>query len=355
MAVGFPTKANWAAGDVLTASQMDDLAGTLNTVQNFRPWNAVLNSNMSVWQRGTSFAYSGSVAYNADRWCAYNSGTSMTISRQLTNDTTNLPNIQYCMRVQRNAAATNLNPNNVTQSFETINSIPFVGKTVTLSLYARCGSNYSSTGNILSVGLTSGTGTDQNFLSSYTGATTPLFGNAALTTTWQRFSYTGTVPINATELTVQLYNTPTGTAGANDYFEITGVQLELGSVANTYQPNGSTYQAELAACQRYYWRFGGSDVYQGFGQGAFQNSTSAWTAVTYPVPMRANGIQLDYSTLALYDYASIIPITGVSANILTPNCARILFTVASGGTTYRPVQILSNNSTSGYIGVSAEL
>jgi hypothetical protein len=30
MAVGFPTKANWAAGDVLTASQMDDFAGTLN-------------------------------------------------------------------------------------------------------------------------------------------------------------------------------------------------------------------------------------------------------------------------------------------------------------------------------------
>jgi len=34
MAVGFPTKANWAAGDVLTASQMDDLAGTVNTLQN---------------------------------------------------------------------------------------------------------------------------------------------------------------------------------------------------------------------------------------------------------------------------------------------------------------------------------
>ena len=30
MATGFPTKANWAAGDILTASAMDDLAGTLN-------------------------------------------------------------------------------------------------------------------------------------------------------------------------------------------------------------------------------------------------------------------------------------------------------------------------------------
>jgi len=30
MATGFPTKSNWSAGDVLTAAQMDDLAGTVN-------------------------------------------------------------------------------------------------------------------------------------------------------------------------------------------------------------------------------------------------------------------------------------------------------------------------------------
>jgi len=34
MAVGFPTKANWAAGDVLTASALDDLAGTVNLLSN---------------------------------------------------------------------------------------------------------------------------------------------------------------------------------------------------------------------------------------------------------------------------------------------------------------------------------
>jgi hypothetical protein len=32
MTAGFPTKANWAAGDLLTASAMDDLAGTVNLV-----------------------------------------------------------------------------------------------------------------------------------------------------------------------------------------------------------------------------------------------------------------------------------------------------------------------------------
>ena len=33
MAVGLPTKSNWAAGDILTAAQMDDLAGTVNLLQ----------------------------------------------------------------------------------------------------------------------------------------------------------------------------------------------------------------------------------------------------------------------------------------------------------------------------------
>jgi hypothetical protein len=32
MTAGFPTKANWAAGDLLTSSAMDDLAGTVNLV-----------------------------------------------------------------------------------------------------------------------------------------------------------------------------------------------------------------------------------------------------------------------------------------------------------------------------------
>ena len=32
MTAGFPTKANWAAGDLLTASALDDLAGTVNLV-----------------------------------------------------------------------------------------------------------------------------------------------------------------------------------------------------------------------------------------------------------------------------------------------------------------------------------
>jgi hypothetical protein len=213
--------------------------------------NPVLNSNFSVWQRGTSSTNANT--YIADRWNHYsNNSSGCTWSRQATGDTTNLPNIQYSIRAQRNSGNTNTSIIQVTQSFETINSIPFAGKTVTLSFYARAGANYSATSSLLTYNLVTGTGTDQNLISGFTGSATPITGNSTLTTTWQRFSYSGTVSSTATQLGLQFYSTPVGTASTNDWFEITGVQLEVGSSATDYYPNGNTYAAEFAACQRYY-------------------------------------------------------------------------------------------------------
>ena len=100
-------------------------------------------------------------------------------------------------------------------------------------------------------GIFSGTGTDQNFIAGYTGNATVINQSKTLTTTWQRFTVTGTVGATATEIGVQLGFTPTGTASTNDYIEITGVQLELGSTATTFSRAGGTIQGELAACQRY--------------------------------------------------------------------------------------------------------
>jgi hypothetical protein len=174
-----------------------------------------------------------------------------TVSRQLTNDTTNLPFIQYCARVQRTSGQTATSAHFLYQNFESINSIPYAGRTVTYSFYARAGANYSATSNALVANLYSGTGTDQNVLSTYTGFATVATTTATLTTTWQRFSVTGTVATSATELSLGFSFTPTGTAGANDYYEVTGVQLEVGSVATPFKTYAGTLQGELAACQRY--------------------------------------------------------------------------------------------------------
>jgi hypothetical protein len=215
--------------------------------------NPVLNSAFQIWQRGTSLA-TGTTgqSYQADRWNGFRSTTGATVSRQVTNDTTNLPFIQYCARVQRDSGNTAVNAIILSNNFETINSIPYAGKTVTLSFYARAGANFSATSSLLSAQLITGTGTDQNWITGYTGQAVPINQNVTLTTTWQRFSVTATIATTATEMAIDFNYAPTGTAGANDWFEVTGVQLEVGSVATPFKTYGGTIQGELAACQRYY-------------------------------------------------------------------------------------------------------
>ena len=237
------------------AAAIRTLGNAIDTsLYNFNGRNPILNSNFSVWQRGTSTTdLNGSGRFIADRWQIYSGASGRTVSRQVTNDTTNLPNIQYCLRFQRDSGNTATNQLNMAQNFETVNAIPFAGKQVTLSFYARAGANYSAASNALNVKIQTGTGTDQNgFYSGYTGSASPIDSNVTLTTTWQRFSVTGTIATTATEFLVGFYFTPAGTAGAADYYEITGVQLDLGSVALPYKTNASTIQGELAACQRYY-------------------------------------------------------------------------------------------------------
>jgi hypothetical protein len=211
--------------------------------------------------------------------------TGATGSRQVTGDTTNLPFIQYCARVQRDSGNTTGNTVNLTQTFETINSIAFAGRTVTLSFYARSGANFSATSAALTGAVETGTGTDQNLLTGFSGNATPVTGVATLTSTWQRFSFTGNIASTATQLAIKLVYTPTGTAGANDYFEATGVQLDIGSVPLPFRTAGVTYQEELAMCQRYaYSHVNGNG--QMVGNVFAFNTTQLEGVVEFPVTMR---------------------------------------------------------------------
>ena len=369
MAVGFPTKSNWSAGDILTAAQMDDLAGTVNLLQYsafpiMAGKNAIINGGMDIWQRGTSVALAASSTniYTSDRWTTTTlTNQAVTVSRQATSDTTNLPNIQYCLRYQRNSGQTGTGGLYIVQSLETANSIPFAGKAVTFSFYARAGANFSSASNILYANVYSGTGTDQNRLvAAYTGDATVATSNVTLTTTWQRFTLTGTVASTTTELAVSFGYSPTGTAGANDYFEVTGIQLELGSTATTFSRAGGSIGGELALCQRYYWRQTGSAVFTSFGFGAASTTTAAQFGIKLPVTMRIVPNALDQQTAANYRLSDNVTGTAVSATLTidstsTVDWVPINATVAAGLTAFRPYWLQSNNVANNYIGVSAEL
>ena len=344
-----------ADGSYLVADSTQADGVTWAGPSNMAGRNAVLNSNMSVWQRGTSVAVT-TTSYTADRWFAYRNAAGATVSRQATSDTTNLPNIQYCLRFQRDSGNTSTSIMAMSNNFETINSIPFAGKTVTLSFYARIGANFSNSGNTISFKILSGTGVDQNSTLNYTGVTTVATIDPALTTTWQRFSCTGTVPTTATEIAIQVGNwTPTGTAGAADYVEFTGVQLEHGSVATPYAPNGATYQAELAACQRYYWRTAAPSAEAPIGAGAANATTTCFINVNHPVSMRVAPTAIDYSGIFLSDLVSgFTTFTNFTINQAQTNTSSLYGIGFTGLTQYRGLY-LRTTTTAGYLGLSAEL
>jgi hypothetical protein len=346
-------------GIITAGSNGDTLVADSSTSTGLRyqsPYSQqpVLNSAFQVWQRGTSFtATSG---YTADRWYVNHAVAGRTVSRQVTNDTTNLPFIQYSLRYQRDSGNTNTANNVLYQSFESVNSIPFAGKTVTMSFYARAGANFSAASSRLGVYLISGTGTDQNYGVGYTGTAFPINNQTAtLTTTWQRFTFTGTVAATATELTTYVESTPVGTAGANDWFEITGVQLELGSVATPFHTYAATLQGELAACQRYYWRTQNAGAYTSHGNGFAETTAIGAINLVYPITMRTAPSSIDFANVGVIDAGGITAVSSLSLIHVSALIAKVNAQTAGGLTTNRPYFLINNNNSAGYVGLSAEL
>ena len=323
--------------------------------------NAVYNSGFDVWQRGTSIGTGNGAAgvnYTADRWQSVMTAGAMTTSRQATGDTTNLPNIRYCARVQRDSGSTNTNIVNLIQTLETTDSIRFTGQTITLSFYARAGANFSSASSALGVNLYYGTGTDQNVIYTFTSSGAVISTTKTLTTTWQRFTATATVPTASTEIGYWFNYTPSGTAGANDWFEVTGVQLETGSVATPFNRMSATIQGELAACQRYYWRVTETDASPaGIVGHMFKYLTGDGMAfIQCPVPMRVSPTSLDYLNIAfMQTNLTNNAIIGPALNAQYSTNLVGAFTYGQNGLANGTQGYLSITTTNGYVGFSAEL
>ena len=144
-----------------------------------------------------------------------------------------------------------------------------------------------------------------------------------------------------------------GTSGATFY--ITGVQLEKGSTATQfdYRPFGT----ELALCQRYFISYGGTTGYERVAVGVCNNTTGASVSTFLPVPMRAQP-SLGYSAVGnfgVYDGGNVYAVTAIAMDQQTNQIASFQFTVASGLTTNRTAQIVTNNTTAARLTLSAEL
>lgn len=247
--------------------------------------NKIINGAMQIAQRGSGVAVTGTTSYySLDRFFAVVNGGTTGAGSKMYQSTTVPSNFQYSLKFGRESGGTSTNNPTIGQVIESVNCYDLQGQTVTFSFYAKAGANYSASSNTFTVNLVTGTGTDQgsaNIFGSWTGQVNNV-NNFTLTTSWQRFSFTASIGSSVTEVGFLAYYTPVGTAGADDYFYITGVQLERGSVATPFEYRN--YQQEFAMCQRYY-QTGVSVLYGGFyspGAGTVRSGI-----FNYPVYMRA--------------------------------------------------------------------
>jgi len=141
-----------------------------------------------------------------------------------------------------------------------------------------------------------------------------------------------------------------GTNGATFY--ITGVQLEKGSTATSfdYRPYGTEFQL----CQRYFARMNALANYTGFATGLFDGGTTGAVIIKYPTTMRA-APTFSYSTLAVYDGNNVIPLSAIRTTYAGTDSMNQDIGVASGGTVNRVINLVANNSTSAFLALSAEL
>jgi hypothetical protein len=171
----------------------------------------------------------------------------------------------------------------------------FANQTVTVSFWAKAGTGTPKIATELSQNF--GTGGSPSTAVNTTGAA------VTISTSFARYSTTIVVPsisgktLGTTndgylELNLWLnagstFNTRASSIGnQNATFQIWGVQVEYGSKATPFQTaSGGSPQAELAMCQRYYWRADGASNAR-IGAGRYISTTSARIVIPLKQTMR---------------------------------------------------------------------
>ena len=229
--------------------------------------NRIINGKMDIAQRGVNFP-AASLIYTLDRWFVLNvSNAVMTLSQQSDSPTTGL---QSSLRSAITTADTSIAAaefSALQQVIEGFNARDLIGKPFTLSFSVRSskvGTHCISFRN---------SGDDQAYVAEYvintanaweqktitvsggliTAGTWNWTNGIGLTVSWVLANGTTRQGSAGTWLSSNALSTPNqvnclDTIG--NIFAITGVQLEVGSVATPFEHR--PYGMELAMCQRYY-------------------------------------------------------------------------------------------------------
>jgi hypothetical protein len=244
--------------------------------------NKVINGDFGIWQRGTSFTNPTDNTYTCDRFKQNGNGSGFTKiwSRQaFTLGTAPVAGYEsaYFYRFNQTVAGTGGTNNNIAiYVHEDVRT--FAGQTVTLSFWAKA--DASRVLNLYYGQEFNGSGDQYPFISTVT-----------LNTSWTRYTFTfnvdsiagKTIGSGFTGNFQLVFNAANNIVQTIDMW---GIQLEAGRVATPFQTATGNPQAELAACQRYFWQAFSNLGYASIAPTNYDNSGVALATVQFPVTMR---------------------------------------------------------------------
>jgi len=339
--------------------------------------NRIINGAMVIDQRnaGASVTNTTSNLYITDRWNIFGQQASKFTAQQNAGAVTPPAGFTYYLGMTSSSAYAVLSGDNfkVLQPIEGYN-IADLGwgaagaSTVTLSFWVRS----SLTGTF------GGSFTNSSYNRSY-----PFTYTISVANTWEYKSVTIAGDTSGTWLTTNgigvnvIFSMGMGTtqsgpanawAGANYQsatgavsvvgtngatFYITGVQLEKGSTATSfdYRPYGT----EFMLCQRYYIKYqGDGSGSNGFAIGYQTSTTVAVFVLNFPVTMRSEPT-CTLSNVITSDGITYDAATTFSAISSSFTSAQIQVTTSAVGAQFRPFRVLGTNNTASYIDLSSEL
>jgi len=221
--------ANLLADGAITADELD--VGQIGGRRNL-----IINGAMQVAQRGTSQTNSsyGSV----DRWYIYSSGGTFT-------QNTSSPPEGFSHYLTCTSATGSFVISQAIELPATGSAGVFYnGQNITISYYAKSTSAGDALYNPISFRNSAASITDLVSVESDSSDTN------VLTTSWARYSKTYTIGASPDANNTCLVIQPRTSGAPSGDISITGVQLEVGTVATPFEHR--SYGEELALCQRYY-------------------------------------------------------------------------------------------------------
>jgi hypothetical protein len=257
--------------------------------------NVIINGAFDINQRNfTSGTASGTFGF--DRWLLASDATLTTYSAQTFPLGTSLGGFtptNFARLVTSGQSASSVF-SILAQRIEDVRTL--AGETVTVSFWARAASGTPK----VAVELEQIFGTGGSPSAGVTG----IVGQVTLSTSWARHSVTLTVPSvsgktlgtnpNTSYLTLSLwvsagsnFNTRSGSLGIqSNTFDFWGVQVEGGAAPTEFRRNAPSIQGELAACQRYYFRFTQLTNFRVLGTAYSWNSSETLFTMSLPVNLR---------------------------------------------------------------------